>query len=133
MIPKENPRPKSEVNQGPYHISNRPDNGEPMSNSKFPDSSNYMPVVDSNNLTLSAVTKLSAWHPFVHLFIIYATIQYNLLDGTVSKIDAAIRKHPRFFSFCRKADAIFTSVICLLFVALAVILLWKLLYATIKF
>lgn len=109
-----------------------PDSNAVVEKYDAPKPSDYVSDVPGTNLSLNAVAKVLTWHPFIHLFVTYAKIQYPRAYTEIDKVGLATRRHPRFFKFCRYADFIYTTVICLLSAMLIGVLLLKIWHGVVK-
>lgn len=110
-----------------------PDSSAVVEKRDAPKPTEYVTDVPGTNLSLNAVAKVLTWHPFIHLFVTYAKIQYPRAYTEIDKVALATRRHPRFFKFCRCADFIYTTVICLLSAMLIGVLLLKIWHGVVKF
>ena len=110
-----------------------PDSSAVVEKHDAPKPVDYVPDVSGTNLSLSMVAKVLTWHPFIPLFLAYAKIQYPRAYAEVDKVALATRRHPRFFKFCRYADFIYTTVICLLSAMLIGVLVLKIWHGVVKF
>ena len=90
------------------------------------DDSKLTPKTSGTDVSFGSLVSLSRWHPFLLTFIAYARVQYWQLHDEVRKVDTAKRQHPRLFRWCRISDYVFSVVKCLLFTALAIVLICKL-------
>lgn len=88
------------------------------------DPGDYTPKLPDGDVSPKWVAVLAAWQPFLRLFIVYAEAQYGqsrypYVRSDRDRIDTAVRRHPKFFRFCRKADSIFLgSMLAVMFLVI---------------